>query len=514
MNPLGVAVPEAMASPAARGQAPDDGTIATPTGRRFAHLAPTIVDAVRATVARIPDAEAVVDLGSGQRLSYARLLEEASVVAGGLAELGIAPGERVVVALPNGADWTRAFLGALLAGAVPVPINPRLTSAEHDFIVNDSGALMVIDTELPAGRPILTPATDPESTAALFYTSGTTGRPKGVMLSHRAMLSAAEQVRIRYGLGPHDTLRTLVAAPLFHVLALGMQWVPALVSGGCAVVMPGFEVGAWLAAVRDEEIDILNGVPAMFWHALRHEDFASIDTSRVRILSYGAAPTPPAQAVALREAFPGARLAPGYGLTEAPCVTGLEDADAIEHCGSVGTALPGTELRLLGPEAEDGIGQLLVRGPQVMSGYWRRPGATDAALVDGWLHTGDIVRVDAHGRVQILDRRTDLINRGGENVYSVEVEAALAAHPSVAEVAVVGLPDERLGQRVGAAVVLRAGTDLDPISLRALARQSLAPFKVPELLSVRREPLPRNAAGKVDKHAVRSGNGWTELGPS
>ncbi|KGN41954.1 class I adenylate-forming enzyme family protein [Knoellia aerolata] len=462
-------------------------------------------------MARVPDAEAVVDLGCGERLTYAALWRRASAVAGGLVEAGITPGARVGVALPNGAAWTVAFLGILLAAAVPVPINPRLTTGERRHIVEDCGADLVIDGELPHGGPIERDASDPESLAALFYTSGTTGRPKGAMLSHRALLSAAEQVRQAYRLGADDGLRSLVAGPLFHVLASGMQWIPALVSGGCVVIMPSFEVGTWVRAIGDEQIEALNGVPAMFWQALRHPDFRDVDVSGVRILSYGAAPTPPAQALALREAFPGARLAPGYGLTEAPCVTGLQDHDALMHAGSVGTAVADTELGLIGPEADQGIGQLIVRGPQVMSGYWGNSSATTEALVDGWLHTGDIVRIDDGGRVFMLDRRTDLINRGGENVYSVEVEAALAAYPAVAESAVVAVSDERLGSRVAVCVVARPGVDFDPEQLVRVAREGLASFKVPELICLRTEPLPRNAAGKVDKDAVREVSEWSPL---
>jgi acyl-CoA synthetase (AMP-forming)/AMP-acid ligase II len=204
-------------------------------------------------------------------------------------------------------------------------------------------------------------------------------------------------------------------------------------------------------------------------------------------------------------------LAPGYGLTEAPCVTGLQDDDALTHSGSVGTAVAATELRVVGPDADSGIGQLLVRGPQLMSGYWGRPQASAEVLVDGWLHTGDIVRIDDGGRVFMLDRRTDLINRGGENVYSVEVEAAVAAYPAVGESAVVAVPDDRLGSRVGVCVVPRPGVTFEGHELVRVARDSLAPFKVPEFVCMRSEPLPRNPAGKVDKEAVRAQSQWTPL---
>jgi long-chain acyl-CoA synthetase len=483
-------------------------------GPRLTGVAPHLAALVRGTVDRSPRAEAIADLGTGRRLSYAGLWDDASRVAGGLLAAGVRPGDRVAIRLPNGAGWCLAFLGATLAGAIPVPVNTRLTPAEVEFIVRDSGASAVLDGRLPDGPPAAPADPDSEAPAAIFYTSGTTGRPKGAVLSHRALLSAAEQCRLVLGLGPAEPVRNLVVAPLFHILACGMQWIPALAGGGTAVIAPAFEAGAWLRAIRDERIDVLNGVPAMYWQALRHPDFPSLDVSGVRLLSYGAAPTPPAQVRRLLEAFPAARMAPGYGLTEAPSVTCLAHEDALEHADSVGSAVPGTELALLGPEAAVGTGQLLVRGPQVMSGYWQRPEATAAAVKGegeaggGWLHTGDLVSVDSAGRVRILDRRTDLINRGGENVYSVEVERVLSRHQAVAEVAVIGVPDPMMGSKVGAVVVPRTGETVEPLDLVRIAREELADFKVPQYVLVREEALPRNPGGKVDKAALRARPDW------
>jgi len=486
----------------------------TPREPRLTGLAPHLAALVEATVSRGPRAEAIADLGTGRRLSYADLWDGASRVAGGLLAAGTSPGDRVAIRLPNGADWCLAFLGVTLAGAIPVPVNTRLRPAEVEFIVRDSGASAVLDGRLPDGPPAAPADPASEAAAAIFYTSGTTGRPKGAVLSHRALLSAAEQCRLVLGLGPAEPTRNLVVAPLFHILACGMQWIPALACGGTAVIAPGFEAGGWLRAIRDERIDVLNGVPAMYWQALRHPEFPGLDVSGVRLLSYGAAPTPPAQVRRLVEAFPTARMAPGYGLTEAPSVTCLAHEDAVDHADSVGTAVPGTELALLGPEAAVGTGQLLVRGPQVMSGYWQRPEATAAAVKGegeaggGWLHTGDLVSVDPAGRVRILDRRTDLINRGGENVYSIEVERVLSRHQGVAEVAVVGVPDPMMGSKVGAVVVPRAGETVEPLDLVRIAREELADFKVPQYLLVRTEALPRNPGGKVDKAALRARPDW------
>ncbi|MDB6002864.1 MAG: putative fatty-acid--CoA ligase [Rhizobacter sp.] len=491
---------------------PEPDVLVTPAGARFTAVAPNLATMARETLRRCPTAEAIVDLGTGRRLDHAQLWDGATRVAGGLRAAGVGPGDRVAIRLPNGADWCLAFLGSVLAGAVPVPVNTRLTAAEVDHVVTDSGAAVVIDGSgpLPDGPAVDTGAEDaePESLATMFYTSGTTGRSKGAMLSHRALLSAAEQCRRALDLGRDEATRTLVAAPLFHILAAGMQWLPALAAGGCAVIMPAFEVDGWVRAIGEERIDLLNGVPAMYWQALRSPGFADLDTSGVRRLVYGAAPTPPAQVAELMRAFPTAQLRPGYGLTEAPCVTGLEHSEALAHADSVGRAVAATELALLGPEAAEGIGQLLVRGPQLMSGYWQRPEATAETLVDGWLHTGDLVRIDETGRVHMLDRRTDLINRGGENVYSVEVEAALSAHPAVGEIAVVGVPDEMMGQKVGAVVVPRPGHSLTGPGLAGFARDVLADFKVPQYVVISPEPLPRNPGGKVDKAALRRIADW------
>ncbi|SNQ47963.1 putative fatty-acid--CoA ligase [Frankia canadensis] len=507
----GAAMTAAAPGLAVPGAPPDStGVARTGAGMRFTGIAPTLVPAVEETVRRVPDDEAVVDLATGERLTYRQLWDAAARVAGGLAAAGVGPGQRVAVRLPNGAAWCSTVLGTLLAGAVPVPVNTRLTRPEIAYIVGDAQAAHVVEDPagLPDGPPLVRAADDPEATAALFYTSGTTGNPKGAMLSHRSLLSAAEQCRRVLRLGPTERTRSLIAAPLFHVLAFGMQWLPALLSGGTVVIATHFETGSWLRAIRDERIDALNGVPAMYWQALRHPAFAEVDVSGVRLLSYGAAPTPPSQVAELLAAFPTARFSPGYGLTEASAVTGLDHDEVLTHADSVGVAVPATELRLEGPDSVAGIGQLLVRGPQLMSGYWQRPEASAEALDGGWLRTGDLARVDGHGRVHLLDRIKDMINRGGENVFSIEVERVLAAYPGVGEVAVVGLPDPKLGQRVAAAVVARPGTTVDPAELLTFARDQLADFKIPQFVATLTDPLPRNAAGKVDKAHLRTATDW------
>ncbi len=505
----------------------ESGTAATPGGGRAFRWIPASIPALFADLAQMrPDVDAVVDLGSPTaahvrqahvgigfdgRLTYARLWERAQRVAGGLAARGVRPGDRVGIRLPNGDDWCLAFLGAQAAGAVPVPVNTRFTDAEAGFVADDCGASVVIEPgdALPDGPPLAREC-DPDALGALFYTSGTTGRPKGAMLTHRAMLSAAESARRALELSalPESDVRNLVPAPLFHVMGSLVQWLPTCLAAGTTVLMPAFDAGEWLRAIEAERISVLTAVPAMYWLAMRRPEFAATDLSTVRRVGYGAAPTPPAQVSRLMKAFPSARLCPGYGLTETcGIVSGLPHEYALGHADAVGFAMPATDIALsaAGP---DGAGELLVRGPQLMTGYWNRPEATAGALSDGWLHTGDVARITDDGAIQLLDRRDDVVNRGGENVYCAEVENALAAHPAVAEVAVVGLPDDALGRKVAAAVVPLAGATLTPAELVAFARVALAGFKVPQFISVRSDPLPRNAGGKVTKPALRDETPW------
>jgi acyl-CoA synthetase (AMP-forming)/AMP-acid ligase II len=507
----------------------ESGIEVTAEGRRFSRL-PASVPALFADLAeRRPDAEAVVDAAAGPgapgapggRLSYAVLWERAQRVAGGLAARGVRPGDRVAIILPNGPDWLLSFLGTVAAGGVAVPVNTRFTDAEAGYVVSDSGARLTIGPGDPLPDGPLTRQLSPEDQfspddlGALFYTSGTTGRPKGAMLSHRAMLSAAESARRGLELSelPSSEIRNLVPAPLFHVMGSLVQWLPTALAAGTVVLMPSFDAGEWLRLIAAERVSILTAVPAMYWLAMRRPEFAATDVSGVRRVGYGAAPTPPAQVTRLMKAFPAAKLCPGYGLTETcGVVSGLPHDYALSHADAVGFAMPGTDIALApawGTGAgTGGAGELLVRGPQLMSGYWNRPEASARTLSGGWLRTGDIARITADGAIQMLDRRDDVVNRGGENVYCTEVENALAAHPAVAEVAVVGVPDDALGRKVAAAVVPLAGASVTPADVVEFARGALADFKVPQYVSVRADPLPRNAGGKVVKPVIRDETAW------
>jgi long-chain acyl-CoA synthetase len=279
--------------------------------------------------------------------------------------------------------------------------------------------------------------------------------------------------------------------------------------GGTSVLMPRFTAADFLAAIPEHRITLLTSVPTIYELALRQPAFATTDVSTVRTLSYGGAPIAPELVHRLLAAFPNARLGNGFGLSETSALaTFLPHEYAATHADAVGFPTPVNDVRIDRPDSR-GVGELLVRGPNVVAGYWGDPARTAETFVDGWLHTGDLARID-DGIVRIVDRAKDMINRGGENVYSVEVENALAAHPDVLEVAVVGVPDPVMGEKVGAVVLPRAGVTADDLvpSLLSFARERLADFKCPQFVRVLERPLPRNAGGKVLKAPLRATEGW------
>jgi acyl-CoA synthetase (AMP-forming)/AMP-acid ligase II len=487
------------------------GITSGPDGlRRYSDLTDNLLHLLRTSVDAQPGREAVVELG-GPRLTYRELWDRSVRVAGGLRAAGVVPGDRVANRLPNGVDWVLAFWGTLLAGAVAVPVNTRFAPPEVEYVLTDSGASYVFEpgTALPDGDPVSTTDQGHHELAAIFYTSGTTGFPKGAMTTHENFLSNCETCVRCLRLDRNDHLTTLISVPLFHVTGCNSQLLVLTGIAGTSVIMPVFDVAAFLTAIEQERISVLTTVPAIYHLALQHPDFTSTDTSSVRALSYGGAPIAPDLVHRLQAAFPTARVGNGFGLTETSSVsTYLPHEWAAEHADSVGFAAPVVDLDLADVDPASGVGELLIRGPHVVAGYWRKPEQTAQAFVDGWLRSGDLARIDDEGLVHLVDRMKDMINRGGENVYCVEVENALAAHPAVGEVAVVGVPDEVMGEKVGAIVVPRPGSHLDPHELAEFARGSLADFKVPQFVAVRRDPLPRNAGGKVLKPVLREQTSW------
>jgi len=489
--------------------------------KRYTGLHRNVVALFRETVERHPDRPAVVEL-DGPQVSYAELAQRASRVAGGLRDAGVRPGDRVAVRLGNGLDWMLAFWGTHLAGGIVVPLNTRLSQAEVDVVLDDCGASHVVrpGEPLPDGEPGEPADRAHSDVAALFYTSGTTGRPKGAMVTHEAFLSTIESVvRCReLSRDPEVRHATLISVPLFHVTGCCSQMMTQIALGGLSVLMPQFKPAPFLAAIPAYGITLVTSVPTIYELVLRHPDLATTDVSTVRTLSYGGAPIAPELVHRLLAAFPRARVGNGFGLSETTALaTFLPHEYAAEHADAVGFPTPVNDVRLDRPDGASGVGELLVRGPNVVAGYWGDPVRTAETFVDGWLHTGDMATLtDGPGwrdMVRIVDRAKDMINRGGENVYSVEVENVLAAHPDVVEVAVVGVADPVMGEKVGAVVLPRPGVSADVLvpSLIAYARAQLADFKVPQFIRVLTGPLPRNAGGKVLKSPLRQATEWTPV---
>lgn len=478
---------------------------------RYPDVPATLLDALRTHVERRPEAEAVVEL-DGDRLTYAELWRRAARVSGGLRDLGVRAGDRVAVRYAAGADWALAFWGTVMAGGIAVAVNTRSAPPEVEFVLSDAGVKVDLPdgSPLPDGDPYVSPDLDPTDVAALFYTSGTTGRPKGVPTTHEAFVANAENLIRCLGI-PRDAgqeLRTLLSVPLFHVTGCNAQFVVAACLGGTSVIMPALDLSRLAAVLTEERISFLVTVPAVYSLLLRHPAFADADVSGVRWLAYGGAPIAPALVRSLKGAFPAATVINGYGMTEtASLITVLPDGEAAEHADSVGYAVPSVDLGVAPIGDDPHTGELVVRGVTVTTGYWRRPEATAEAITDGWLHTGDIVRVDEAGRVHIVDRIKDIINRGGENISSVEVEAVLLSAPGVADAAVLAVPDDVMGEKVGA-VLFADRAEIDLTEVIAHCRDRLADFKVPQYATVVTEALPRNAGGKLLKNRLRDQVRW------
>jgi len=313
--------------------------------KRYEGLPRNLVQMLRATVEKQGAAEAIVELATDQtpgvRLSYSSLWDRAARVAGGLRALGVERGDRVAIRLGNGADWVLAFCGALLADAIVVPVNTRFTDEEADYVVTDSGArhVFVPGAPLPDGDALIVDDQEPSRPAAIFYTSGTTGFPKGAVTTHENFLSNAETCRRSLG-APPEGLRTLISVPLFHVTGCNSQLLVAFYTGGTAVIMPVFEVGAFLRAIEQERIDTMVTVPAIYWLAINQPAFAETDISRVRSVSYGGAPIAPDLVARLAKAFPQARLGNGFGLTETSSVSTFLPHEFVDHADSVGFRRP------------------------------------------------------------------------------------------------------------------------------------------------------------------------------
>ncbi len=480
---------------------------------RYLDRPSSLVEMLRTSVERDPEAVALLEVGGGS-ISYGELWRRAARVAGGLNALGMDRGDRVAIRLGNGIDWALAFFGAQLLGAVVVPVNTRFSEEEVAYVIEDSGAAYTFEpgAPLPAGEPVPGEDLAPGDLAAIFYTSGTTGFPKGAMTSHGNFLTNSENafrcLNAPRSEGP--SISTLVSVPLFHVTGCNSQLIPVLELGGRVEILSGpLDLEGFFEAVGSHGVNQLVSVPAIYHAVLNHPRFAQLDVSRVRWVSYGGAPISESLVARIKDAFPAARVGNGFGLTETSSLTSfLPHEEAEAHADSVGFAMPVVDLALDDVDPETGAGELLVRGPNVVQGYWAKPEASAQTFTDGWLHTGDVARVDGDGLLYIVDRKKDMINRGGENVYSIEVENALAGAPGVGEAAVVAVPDEMMGEKVGAVIVPAAGAEADVDAIIAHVRGHLADFKVPQYVALREQPLPRNPGGKVLKGRLREETSW------
>jgi len=381
--------------------------------------------------------------------------------------------------------------------------------------------------DVPADATLVDVDLGPDDDATIFYTSGTTGRPKGAVGTHRNscsnlmnlfFVSTLGTLRRSGGIGAAASGTQnagLLTVPLFHATGCHAILVSNTAAGGKLVMMHHFEPGRALELIERERITMFGGVPAMVMEIIDSPDFPTRDTSSVRSISYGGAPCPPDLVRRIKEHFPVGAPANGYGLTETSAMSTMNDGDDyVRKPDSVGPPAPVCEVAVvpdghagddppaLDPDPER-TGELWIRGPNVVRGYWGDDEATAASFSNGWLHTGDVARIDEEGFVHIVDRAKDVIIRGGENVYCVEVEAALFEHPAVADCAVIGVPSEVLGEEVGAAVVLRPGSDVDADELGRFIGERLARYNVPSRFWFRSEPLPRNPAGKVLKRELR-----------
>jgi long-chain acyl-CoA synthetase len=464
-------------------------------------------------------------------LTYAEMWDRCRRLAGALRTLGVEEGDRVGIVTANCHRYLEVYQAVPGAGMVLVPLNQRHTDAELRYALEDSGTKVLF-----AGRPVddlpdcvttviemgdayealiagAPPADFPdhvgeEDLAGLFYTGGTTGTSKGVMLTHRNLVANAQHMQMCWPFSPE--MRWLVVAPMFH-LAGSIAVLSTVWNAGLHVMLPAFDPPKVLDLIESERVTVTLGVPSML-AAMNDEQLARPrDVSTLQMIAFGGAPSATETLRRTHQAFPTARLLHIYGATEtapiATSVLGMErllDAPQARSCGQPAVGVD-VEIRLPegGRAAVGEVGEVVVRGPNVMGAYWNKPEQTAAALTDGWYHTGDLGYMDDHAFVYLVDRAKDMIVSGGENVYSTEVEEVLYRHPAVLEAAVFGIPDERWGEAVHAVVVPR-GDGADPDELIAYCRDAIAGYKVPKRIELRAEPLPKSGAGKVLKRELRA----------
>jgi long-chain acyl-CoA synthetase len=465
-------------------------------------------------------------------MSYRELDEASARVAGLLRDRGFEPGDRAGVMLPNTPEFAVVYYGALRAGGTVVPMNPLLKAREVTYYLGDSGARLLFvwhgfaeegsagakraDAEAvvvdPAYFGDLLASHQPlrevaerrqDDTAVILYTSGTTGRPKGAELTHANLATNTDVARTDlFRLTPEDVV--FGGLPLFHSFGQTCSLNAAVTSGACLSLLPRFDPERALQLLAGHRVTVVAAVPTMYATLLGRSDRAAHDLSALRLCISGGAAMPVEVLRGFEDAF-GCVVLEGYGLSETSPVASFNHPDRERKPGSIGTPIRGVEMRVVdehGQEVPQGeVGEVAIRGHNVMKGYWRRPEDTARAIPDGWFRTGDLARQDADGYFFIVDRKKDLIIRGGYNVYPREVEEVLYEHPAVAEAAVIGLAHPELGEEVGAAVALKPGADIEADELRDHVKAQVAAYKYPRKVWIVEE-LPKTATGKILKREI------------
>ncbi|MBV1856381.1 long-chain-fatty-acid--CoA ligase [Catellatospora tritici] len=471
-------------------------------------------------------------------VTYAQLDEASARVAGLLHERGVQPGDRVGIMLPNVPQFAAAYYGILRAGAIAVPMNVLLKSREVAYYLGDSQAKLVfawhgfadeaiagsatVGTECLLVTPgefetLLAAATaqhevadrDAADTAVILYTSGTTGTPKGAELTHANLIRNAQVSVDLFSLTADDVV--LGALPLFHVFGQTCGLNATLAAGACLALVPRFDANAVLDTVHHHGVTVFQGVPTMYSALLAHPERAKFDVGSLRMCASGGAALP-VEVLRAFEAEFGCIVLEGFGLSETSPVASFNHPDRERKAGSIGTPIAGVEMELR--DVENGVGEIVVRGHNIMKGYWNRPDATAEAIdADGWFRTGDLARMDEDGYFFIVDRKKDMIIRGGYNVYPREIEELLYEHPAVREVAVIGIKHAELGEEVCAAVALKDGASATPDELRAYVKSQAAAYKYPRHVWIVDE-LPKTATGKILKREVKTPEGLTAPYPA
>jgi len=504
----------------------------------------------------------------GERVSFEAFARASLTFAKALSAAGVVKGDRVAIVMRNYPEWPVVFFGAALAGAIVTPLNAWWTGAELEYGLSDSGAkVAIIDGErldrladhLPncpelqtvyvargdVGRVVGAVALEevigrsdhwgelpdlpmpavvlaPEDDATIFYTSGTTGSPKGALGSHRNMttnlLAAAfggARAALRRGAGATSASAgggqkaMLLAIPFFHGNGSHGHLLVALAIGAKLVLMRRWDTEAAMQLIERERVTSAGGVPTIAWQLVEHPNREAYDLSSLEAVGYGGAAAAPELVRKIKAVFPGAGAGTGWGMTETSCTfTSIGGEDYQRRPDSCGPAVPICDMKIVGPDDVElpvgEVGELWARGPNVVRGYWNKPQANAETFVDGWIRTGDLARVDEEGFCYIVDRAKDMLIRGGENIYCVEVENALYQHPAVVDAALLPIPHRTLGEEPGAVVHLKAGTQATEDELRSFVAERLAAFKVPVRVVFWPETLPRNANGKILKSELKA----------